>query len=154
MLLRPASQMIILAPAPHSPMRMIPGFDQLSLCSQSQNCGMDWPPGVIHVPAGAVPKDGPSAGVALTTALVSLLSGQRARGDVALTGEISLRGKVLPVGGIKDKLLAAHRAGIQTVVLPRRNEKDLHDVPDEIRNQLEIRFVDELGDALALALPQ
>jgi ATP-dependent Lon protease len=106
----------------------------------------------LHVPAGAVPKDGPSAGVALATALVSVLTGRRARGDAAMTGEISLRGRVLPVGGIKDKVLAAARAGIKTVILPRRNEKDLVDVPDEVKAELEIRVVDAIEEALAIAL--
>jgi ATP-dependent Lon protease len=106
----------------------------------------------LHVPAGAVPKDGPSAGVALVTALVSALSGRRARGDVAMTGEISLRGRVLPVGGIKSKVLAAVRAGIQIVLLPRRNAKDLVDVPDEVREKLEIRLVDTIDEVLAVAL--
>jgi len=106
----------------------------------------------LHVPAGAVPKDGPSAGVALATALVSVLTGRRARGDVAMTGEISLRGRALPVGGIKDKVLAAARAGIKTVVLPRRNEKDLVDVPDEVRASLDIRGVDTVAEVLEIAL--
>jgi len=106
----------------------------------------------LHVPAGAVPKDGPSAGVALATALVSALSGRRALGSVAMTGEISLRGRLLPVGGIKSKLLAAARAGIQTVVLPRRNAKDLVDVPEEIREKLEIRLADTIEEVLAIAL--
>jgi ATP-dependent Lon protease len=106
----------------------------------------------LHVPAGAVPKDGPSAGVALVSALVSVLSGRRARGDAAMTGEISLRGRVLPVGGIKDKVLAAARAGIKTVILPRRNEKDLVDVPEEVKRELEIRSVDTIDEALAIAL--
>ena len=106
----------------------------------------------LHMPAGAVPKDGPSAGVALATAVVSVLSGRRARGDVAMTGEISLRGRVLPVGGIKDKVLAAARAGIRTVVLPRRNEKDLVDIPDEVRGELEIRLVDTIEEVLEAAL--
>ncbi len=106
----------------------------------------------LHVPAGAVPKDGPSAGVALASALVSVLSRRRARGDVAMTGEISLRGRVLPVGGIKDKVLAAARAGIRTVLLPRRNEKDLAEIPAEVREQLEIRPVDTVEEALAIAL--
>jgi ATP-dependent Lon protease len=106
----------------------------------------------LHVPAGAVPKDGPSAGVALVTALVSALSGRRARGDVAMTGEISLRGRVLPVGGIKAKVLAAARAGIHTVILPRRNEKDLVDVPAEVRDSLEIRFAETIDEVLGLAL--
>jgi len=106
----------------------------------------------LHVPAGAVPKDGPSAGVALATALVSALSGRRALGSVAMTGEISLRGRLLPVGGIKSKVLAAARAGIQTVVLPRRNAKDLVDVPEEIREKLEIRLADTIEEVLAIAL--
>jgi len=106
----------------------------------------------LHVPAGAVPKDGPSAGVALATAVVSVLSGRRARGDVAMTGEISLRGRVLPVGGIKDKILAAARAGIRTVVIPRRNEKDLVDVPQDVREELTIEPVDTVDEALAIAL--
>jgi ATP-dependent Lon protease len=106
----------------------------------------------LHVPAGAVPKDGPSAGVTLTTALVSALSGRRALGHVAMTGEISLRGRVLPVGGIKDKVLAAARAGIEPVILPRRNQKDLVDVPDEVRESLRIELVDNLDEVLALAL--
>ncbi len=106
----------------------------------------------LHVPAGAVPKDGPSAGVALATALVSALSGRRARGTVAMTGEISLRGRVLPVGGIKDKVLAAARAGIETVILPRRNEKDLVEVPDEVRDGLDIQLVDTIDELIELAL--
>ena len=106
----------------------------------------------LHVPAGAVPKDGPSAGVALVTALVSVLTGRRARGDTAMTGEISLRGRTLPVGGIKDKVLAAARAGIKTVILPRRNEKDLIDVPDEVRREVEIRAVDTIEEVLEIAL--
>jgi len=107
----------------------------------------------LHVPAGAVPKDGPSAGVALVSALVSALSGRCARGHVAMTGEISLRGRVLPVGGIKDKVLAASRAGIDTVVLPRRNEKDLVDVPEDVRQELDIRLVETLDEALQVVLP-
>ncbi len=106
----------------------------------------------LHVPSGAVPKDGPSAGIALVTALVSALSGRRARGDVAMTGEISLRGRVLPVGGIKSKVLAALRAGVQTVVLPRRNRKDLVEIPDEVLEKLELRFVDTIDEVLAIAL--
>lgn len=106
----------------------------------------------LHVPAGAVPKDGPSAGVTLVTSIVSALSGRRARGDVAMTGEISLRGRVLPVGGIKDKVLAAARAGVQTVLLPLRNEKDLVDVPQEVRDSLEIVLVDTLDRVLDIAL--
>jgi ATP-dependent Lon protease len=106
----------------------------------------------LHVPAGAVPKDGPSAGVTLATALVSALSGHRARGDVAMTGEISLRGRVLPVGGVKDKILAASRAGIHTVILPRRNQKDLVDVPQDVLDEMDIQLVDTIDEVLAIAL--
>ena len=90
----------------------------------------------VHVPAGAVPKDGPSAGVTMTTALASLLSGRPVRSDVAMTGEVSLTGRVLPIGGVKQKLLAAHRAGITTVLIPQRNEPDLDDVPAEVLAKL------------------
>ncbi len=106
----------------------------------------------LHVPAGAVPKDGPSAGVTLVTAIVSALSGRRAHGHVAMTGEISLRGKVLPVGGIKQKLLAAQRAGVQTVLIPRRNAKDLVEVPEEVLEKLEVVPIDTIEEALARAL--
>ncbi len=106
----------------------------------------------LHVPAGAVPKDGPSAGIALVTALVSALSGRRARGNVAMTGDISLRGRVLPVGGIKEKVMAAGRAGIDTVVLPRRNEKDLVEIPEEVLEKVAVRMVDTIDAALDLAL--
>ncbi|MBW2231273.1 MAG: endopeptidase La [Deltaproteobacteria bacterium] len=106
----------------------------------------------MHVPAGAVPKDGPSAGVALVTAIVSVLSNRRARPFVAMTGEISLRGRVLPVGGIKGKLFAASRAGIETVVMPRRNEKDLTEVPDDVKSALNIQLVDTISEALDLTL--
>ena len=106
----------------------------------------------IHVPAGAVPKDGPSAGVTIATALTSLLTGRPVRHDVAMTGEITLRGKVLPVGGIKEKVLGAHRAGIKTVLLPKRNEKDLEDVPAEVRAAMQFHFVDTIDQVLQLAL--
>jgi len=106
----------------------------------------------LHVPAGAVPKDGPSAGVALATAIVSALSGRRTRGTVAMTGEISLRGRVLPVGGIKEKVMAAARAGVNTVLLPRRNEKDLVEVPEDVLEALEIVPLDTVEQALAHAL--
>ncbi|SEH02216.1 ATP-dependent Lon protease [Nonomuraea solani] len=106
----------------------------------------------VHFPAGAVPKDGPSAGVTLTTALASLLSGRLVRGDVAMTGEISLTGRVLPIGGVKQKLLAAHRAGITTVLIPARNEPDLDDVPEEVRKELTIHAVSDVREVLDLAL--
>jgi ATP-dependent Lon protease len=106
----------------------------------------------VHFPAGAVPKDGPSAGVTLTTALASLLSGRTVRSDVAMTGEISLTGRVLPIGGVKQKLLAAHRAGITTVLIPARNEPDLDDVPEEVRNELTIHPVSDVREVLDIAL--
>jgi ATP-dependent Lon protease len=102
----------------------------------------------VHVPAGAVSKDGPSAGVAMTVALVSLLTGRRVRGDVAMTGEITLRGTVLPVGGIKEKVLAAHRAGIKRVLLPERNRKDIVDIPDAVRGEMEITFLKKMDEVL------
>jgi ATP-dependent Lon protease len=106
----------------------------------------------LHVPAGGVSKDGPSAGVAMTTALVSLFTGRRVRGDVAMTGEITLRGSVLPVGGIKEKVLAAHRAGIKRAILPDRNRKDLVDIPETIRKEIELIFVSRMKEVLDLAL--
>jgi ATP-dependent Lon protease len=106
----------------------------------------------LHFPAGAVPKDGPSAGVPTVAALVSALSGRCARGDVAMTGEISLRGRVLPVGGIKSKVMAAARAGVHTVILPHRNEKDLVEVPPEVLEKLDVRLVDTIAEALEIAL--
>ncbi|WEH35835.1 endopeptidase La [Streptomyces sp. AM 4-1-1] len=106
----------------------------------------------IHFPAGSVPKDGPSAGVTMTTALASLLSGQLVRTDVAMTGEVSLTGRVLPIGGLKQKLLAAHRAGITTVVIPKRNEADLDDVPAEILDKLEVHPVTDVRQVLEIAL--
>jgi ATP-dependent Lon protease len=106
----------------------------------------------VHVPAGAVPKDGPSAGVTMTTALASLLSGRPVRSDVAMTGEVSLTGRVLPIGGVKQKLLAAHRAGITTVLIPRRNEPDLDDVPAEVLRQLTVHPVSDVREVLRLAL--
>jgi len=106
----------------------------------------------VHVPAGATPKDGPSAGVAMFLALTSLLQGKPIRPDVAMTGEISLRGLVLPIGGVKEKTLAALRAGIRTVMLPRRNEKDLEDVPAEARAKLEFVFLDRVEDAIRTAI--
>ncbi|HEX6276464.1 MAG TPA: endopeptidase La [Polyangiaceae bacterium] len=106
----------------------------------------------IHIPAGAMPKDGPSAGVTMFTALVSLLTGIRVRHDVAMTGELSLRGRVLPIGGLKEKTLAAHRAGIKRVLVPERNKADLDEVPKEVRDELEFVFVHKLDEVLAAAL--
>ncbi|NOU41018.1 MAG: endopeptidase La [Methylotenera sp.] len=106
----------------------------------------------IHFPEGATPKDGPSAGIAITTALVSILTGIPVRADVAMTGEITLRGEVLPIGGLKEKLLAAHRGGIKTVLIPQQNVKDLTDVPENIKNHLDIHPVQWIDDVLALAL--
>ncbi len=106
----------------------------------------------VHVPAGSVPKDGPSAGVSMLTAIVSLLSGRRVRHSVAMTGEITLRGLVLPIGGVKEKVLAAHRAGIGTVVLPLRNEKDKPDIPEEILNDMKLIFVRRMDEVLAATL--
>jgi ATP-dependent Lon protease len=106
----------------------------------------------VHVPAGAVPKDGPSAGITMYTALVSLLTGVPVRPDVAMTGEITLRGNVLQIGGVKEKLLAAHRAGIRRVIIPERNVKDLIDVPEEVKKEMEILSVKRMDEVLALAL--
>jgi len=106
----------------------------------------------VHLPEGAIPKDGPSAGIALATALVSLLAGVAVRQDVAMTGEITLRGKVLPIGGVKEKVLAAYRYGARTIVLPKENEKDLDEVPEDVRGQLEIRLVETMDEVLEVAL--
>jgi ATP-dependent Lon protease len=106
----------------------------------------------IHVPAGAIPKDGPSAGVAMYTALVSLLTQRTVRNDLAMTGEISLRGLVLPIGGLKEKTVAAARAGIRTVLLPARNRKDLEDIPASVRAIVEFHFVEHVDDVVRLAL--
>ena len=106
----------------------------------------------IHVPAGAIPKDGPSAGVTMATALVSALTGRPARSDVAMTGEITLAGRVLPIGGLKEKVLGAVRAGISTIIIPAKNEADLEDLPDAIRSELKIHLVEHLGEALAHSL--
>jgi len=107
----------------------------------------------LHVPAGAQPKDGPSAGVTMATALVSLLTGRTVKPDVGMTGEITLRGQVLPVGGIKEKVLAAHRAGLKTVIMPKRNEADLEDLPDEVREAIHFVFAETVDDVLNAALP-
>ena len=106
----------------------------------------------IHVPGGAVPKDGPSAGITIAVALASAATGRLAHDDVAMTGEITLRGRVLPIGGIKEKALGAHRAGIRTIILPRRNEADLEDLPREVFDELRFVPVDTLDDVLTAAL--
>jgi len=106
----------------------------------------------LHVPQGATPKDGPSAGVTMFTALASLLTNRRVRGDLAMTGEITLRGMILPVGGIKDKVLAAHRSGIKQIILPERNRKDLPDIPEAVQRDLQIHFVSRISELLELAL--
>ncbi len=106
----------------------------------------------IHIPAGAIPKDGPSAGVTMLTAIASLATGKTVPKDLAMTGEITLRGQVLPVGGIKEKLIAAHRAGIKTVILPKWNEKDMEDIPKKIQKEIEFHFVDKMTEVLKIAL--
>ena len=106
----------------------------------------------LHVPEGAIPKDGPSAGITMATALASALAKIPVRRDIAMTGEITLRGKVLPIGGLKEKLLAALRAGIFEVILPRANEKDIAELPENIKNSMKLHFVDSMDEVLALAL--
>ncbi|MBE0645286.1 MAG: endopeptidase La [Bacteroidetes bacterium] len=108
----------------------------------------------VHVPAGAVPKDGPSAGVTMLTALTSLLTDRIVRNDLAMTGEITLRGQVLPIGGVKEKVLAAHRAGIRTVLLPKRNADDLAEIPESVRNEITFHLVEEMHEVLDIALPK
>ncbi len=107
----------------------------------------------MHLPAGGIPKDGPSAGITMATALISALTGREVRADVAMTGEITLRGRVLSIGGLKEKVLAAHRGGIRTIVLPARNRKDLFDVPEDVREALEIIFVEHMEEVLSVAFP-
>ena len=114
-----------------------------------ENCDLH-----IHVPAGAIPKDGPSAGITMATALASLLTSRPVNPHIAMTGEITLRGKVMPIGGVKEKTLAARRAGVKTVILPKRNEKDLEDVPPNVREEMEFRFVENIDEVLDVALSQ
>jgi len=106
----------------------------------------------VHVPAGAVPKDGPSAGVTMTTALVSLLTDTPVRSNVGMTGEVTLQGRVLPIGGVKQKVLAAHRAGLTEVILPKRNEGDLEDVPEQVLEQMTFHVAEDVRDVLEIAL--
>ena len=108
----------------------------------------------LHIPEGATPKDGPSAGIGMCTALVSALTRIPVRSDVAMTGEITLRGEVLPIGGLKEKLLAAHRGGIKTVLIPDENQKDLVEIPDNIKGNLEIKAVKWIDEVLGVALTQ
>jgi ATP-dependent Lon protease len=106
----------------------------------------------VHVPAGAIPKDGPSAGLALVTSIASLFTGRQVRSDVGMTGEVTLRGRVLAVGGIKMKVLAGHRAGLTTIILPKRNEPDLEELPDDVRNTMTFVAVEHIDDVLKVAL--
>jgi ATP-dependent Lon protease len=106
----------------------------------------------MHIPSGAQPKDGPSAGVTMATSLVSLISGRKVKPQVGMTGEITLRGQVLAIGGVKEKVLAAHRNGLTTIILPKRNEQDLDDVPEEIRNSMKFIFAESVEDVIDAAL--
>jgi ATP-dependent Lon protease len=108
----------------------------------------------VHLPAGAVPKDGPSAGITMATALISALTRRPARRDVAMTGEITLRGRVLEIGGFKEKALAAHRAGLKTFIAPARNRKDLREIPKDVQRDLQIVFVEHMDEVLPLALQE
>ncbi|MCA9171537.1 MAG: hypothetical protein KDB23_27905, partial [Planctomycetales bacterium] len=121
---------------------------ELSLEKQALQCGVH-----IHVPAGATPKDGPSAGVTMATALASLYSHQPVRRDVAMTGEITLSGLVLPVGGIREKVLAAHRAGMKLIILPKANEPDLDELPEGVRDELQFVFAENVEEVVAAAIP-
>jgi ATP-dependent Lon protease len=122
---------------------------ELNLEKQALECGVH-----IHVPAGATPKDGPSAGVTMATALTSLYSHQPVRRDVAMTGEITLSGLVLPVGGIKEKILAAHRAGMKQIILPKANEFDLEELPEHVRDDLDFVLAENVAQVVTAAIPK
>jgi ATP-dependent Lon protease len=107
----------------------------------------------IHIPAGATPKDGPSAGITITTAVLSLLKGKPVPHEIAMTGELTLSGRILPVGGIKEKILAARRAGVKTVILPKKNEENLNDIPDYIKGEMKLILVEHIQEVLNLTLP-
>ena len=107
----------------------------------------------VHVPEGATPKDGPSAGIALACAMFSAVTGEKARQDIAMTGELSLRGKALPIGGVKEKLLAAYRAGMNTVLLPEENRKDLEKLPENVRSAMQIQTISDASEAIATVMP-
>jgi ATP-dependent Lon protease len=106
----------------------------------------------IHIPEGAIPKDGPSAGITIASALISAFTGRKVRKEIGMTGEITLRGRILPVGGVREKVLAGHRVGLKHLILPRRNDKDLIDVPKQVQEDLKISFVDHMDQVLELAL--
>jgi ATP-dependent Lon protease len=106
----------------------------------------------LHVPEGAVPKDGPSAGVALITALVSALTGIPVKRNVGMTGEITLRGRVMEIGGVKEKVIAGHRAGLKTIILPKENQKDMEDVPDKVKKDIKFIFASDISEVLSVAL--
>ena len=129
-------------------MSYVPGSEKLGIDEDFyQNCDIH-----IHIPEGATPKDGPSAGVTMCTSMISALTGTPVRKDLAMTGEITLRGKVLPVGGIKEKVIAAHRAGVKKVLLPKENMKDIDELPQNVRKELTFRAIETIDDVLEEAL--
>ena len=145
-------------PAQYSVLIVIEANPGLSQTALAQRLGIERDVALrgvhIHVPAGATPKDGPSAGVTMATALASAYTGKPARSDTAMTGEITLSGLVLPVGGIKEKLLAAHRAQIKRIILPAQNEPDLEDLPEHVREEMDFTFAERIEDVLTAAIPE